>query len=104
AKRNPDKILAIAAFLREATGAEDFSADEIKAYFPKAGEKVPANYNRDFKWVISSGWMAENHQQPDRFYITNTGRRALSEKFPKEFVKPQPSYLKRKKLANANKQ
>lgn len=96
-KRNPDKILAMAAYMMDASGVEDFSPDEVKDCFPKAAEKVPANYGRDFRWVISSGWAAENHQNQGRFYITKTGRKALAEKFPKELAKPQPGYAKRKK-------
>ena len=102
AKRNPDKILAMAAYIMEQSAAEDFSADEIKNCFPKAAEKVPANYGRDFRWVISSGWAAESHQDQGRFYITKTGRKALAEKFPKELAKPQPGYLKRKKKQQNN--
>ena len=97
AKRNPDKILAMGAYITEASGAEGFSAEEVKNCFPKAAEKIPANYNRDFRWVISNGWIAENHQEEGRYYITKTGRQALSERFPKELTKPQPGYKKRKK-------
>lgn len=102
AKRNPDKILAMAAHIMEQSAAEDFSADEIKNCFPKAAEKVPANYGRDFRWVVSSGWVAESHQDQGRFYITKTGRKALAEKFPKELAKPQPGYAKRKKKQQNN--
>ena len=97
ARKNPDKILALASYLSGTAGNEDFSADEIKACFPKAAEKIPANYGRDFRWVISNGWIAESPQDQGRFYITKTGKKAISEKFPKELSKPQPGYLKRKK-------
>ncbi len=102
AKRNPDKILAMAAYLVETTGYEDFSAEEIKDCFPKAAEKIPANFTRDFRWVVSSGWIAENHQAVGRYYVTKTGRKALAEKFPKELTKPQPGYAKRKKKQQNN--
>lgn len=102
AKRNPDKILAMGAYITEATGIEEFSAEEVKNCFPKAAEKIPANYNRDFRWVISNGWIAENHQEEGRYYITKTGKQALSQSFPKELTKPQPGYAKRKKKQQSN--
>jgi hypothetical protein len=100
AKTNPEKILAIAAYLLDQANSDTFGQDEIKNQFPNAREKPPANYSRDFRWVQSNGWISEHHQQPGRFYITKTGQKALTEKFPNELSKPQPGYKKTKKKAN----
>ncbi len=100
AQRNPDKILAIASYILESSSSENFSADEIKNYFPKAAEKIPANYTRDFRWVIANGWIAEHHQNTGYFYITAKGRQALAGKFPKELSKPQPGYIKKRKQSS----
>lgn len=105
AKTNPEKILALASHLVDSNGAETFSSEEVKTMFPRSREPIPGNYSRDFRWVESNGWIAESPQENGRFYITNTGRKAISGNFPKELSKAQPGYLKRKKKAKSiNKQ
>ena len=96
AKRNPDIILGIASHIVNHIGEESFGADDIRKFFSIAGEKMPANFGRDFRWVALNGWIAENHSTPGRYYITKRGQQALNEKFPKELSKPQPGYTRRK--------
>jgi hypothetical protein len=86
-KRNPDKILALAGFLKEAHRKESFQQGEIKSLFRDAGELIPANLNRDFKWVVSNGWIAPDPGKKGNFYITNTGMKVLQGGFPEELVK-----------------
>lgn len=86
AQRNVEKIAAIAQFLKD-SGQERFSSDQIKEQFPRAGEKVPGNYPRDFRWAIQSKWIAEDHQNPKTYYITNTGSGAVKQQFSKDVRK-----------------
>ncbi len=86
-KRNPDKILTLAGFLKEPHNKDSFQQGEIKSLFRDAGELMPANFTRDFKWVVSSGWIAPDPAKKGSFYITNTGMRVLHGGFPDELVK-----------------
>jgi hypothetical protein len=84
AKRNPDKIVAIGEYLTEIEGKSDFGKDDVKAHFRTAGEPLPANYPRDFQWTLQSGWIAEDSNNPGRFYVTRKGKDAISQKFVKD--------------------
>jgi hypothetical protein len=79
-KRNPDKILAIAAYLVDMGGMETFTPDDVKKQFRDAAEPVPANYPRDWGWAVSNRWLAKA-DEPGEFYITMRGRDALAQKF-----------------------
>jgi hypothetical protein len=80
-KRNPDKILAIAAYLVDVRGTETFTPDDVKKEFRSAAEPLPANYPRDWAWAVSNGWLAKADDEPGEFYITQRGREALTQKF-----------------------
>lgn len=54
AKRNPDKIVAIGAFLVDHLGKESFTREEVKAQFQHAGGTPPANFARDFSLAVSN--------------------------------------------------
>lgn len=86
-KRNPDKILTLAGFLKESHNKDSFQQGEIKSLFRDAGELIPANLTRDFKWVVSSGWIAPDPAKKGSFYITNTGLKVLQGGFPDDLVK-----------------
>ena len=63
------------------------NVSEIKSLFRDAGELLPANLTRDFKWVVSSGWIAPDSAKKGSFYITNTGMKVLQGGFPDDLVK-----------------
>ena len=86
-KRNPDKILAIAAYLVDTREKDTFTPDDVKKEFRNASEPVPANYARDWGWAVSNGWIAKADGEPGEFYITLKGRDALSQKFSDEVKK-----------------
>jgi len=98
AKRNPDKITAIAIYLRDHLDRETFSRDDVKGLFRKAGEPVPGNYARDFAVAVSSGWIAEDHNTSGEYYVTNSGEEALAEGF-----QAKPTRTKRKRTKGAAK-
>lgn len=85
--RNPDKILVLAAFLEEERGQDRFTPNEIKKLFVEAGEVVPANFTRDFKWAVSSSWVTSDPAKKDTYYVTTTGKNVVTQGFPKELTK-----------------
>jgi hypothetical protein len=95
-KRNPDKILAIAAYLVDTRGMETFTPDDVKKEFRNAAERVPANYSRDWTWTVSNGWIAKADDEPGEFYITLKGSEALSQKFSADVKKATSSTRRRR--------
>lgn len=81
AKRNPDKIAAMAAYLEIHEGTNAFTRDDIKGRFRLAGEAAPGNYGRDFTWAVTNGWIAEDIKAPGSYYVTQTGHSAVKSKF-----------------------
>jgi hypothetical protein len=89
AKRNPDKIVAIAAFLQKYRGIERFTRNDVANQFQAAGEVPPGNFPRDFNGAIANRFIAE-HQEKGSYYVTRTGFAAIEQKFPEEMRKPLP--------------
>jgi len=85
-KRNPDKILVLAGYVH-AVENRDFNPGEIKRLFREAGESLPGNFGRDFKWVLKNAWIARDPAKRGSFYITNSGLKVLEGGFPDELVK-----------------
>ena len=86
AKRNPDKIVAVAGYLKS-QGTVSFTRDDVKQQFPKAGESIPGNYARDFALAVSTGWIAE-HGNTGSFYITSKGEKAIENGFGDKIRRP----------------
>jgi hypothetical protein len=87
AKRNPDKILAIADYLERVEGLHGFAKDDIKARFRSAGESPPGNFPRDFAWTVSNGWIAEDAHIKGQYYVTRTGQSAIEAGFSGDVTK-----------------
>lgn len=81
ARKNPQKILAIAHYLYAYMGKGTVSVTDIKPQFKLANEPLPANLNRDFHTAAQNGWIAPDHDDYKMFYITQTGLAALENKF-----------------------
>lgn len=86
ARRNPDKIVAIAVYLQR-QGVKTFSRDDIKSRFQEAGEPTPRNFGRDFRWATSVKWIAPAAGTDGEFHLTNSGRKAVTDHFPDELRK-----------------
>lgn len=89
--RNPDKILTLAGHLRDSQGKDSFNSNEIKSLFRDAAEVLPANFSRDFRWVVKNGWIAKDLKKKGNYYITNTGFRVLRGGFSEELLKKSKS-------------
>lgn len=81
ARKNPQKILAIAHYLSTHMGKGMVSVTNIRPQFRLANEPLPANLNRDFQTAAQNGWIAPDHEGYKMFYITQTGLDALENKF-----------------------
>ena len=101
ARRNPDKIITIAEFVRQFEDKELFTREDIRGRFRLAGEAAPANFPRDFTWAVKNGWIAEDAKSPNSFYVTQTGRNAIANRFSSEVKKgtPQPTARRRPRKA-----
>ncbi len=86
-KRNPDKILTFAGYLKECRAQGSFQKHEIAELFRESREPLPANFGRDFQWAIANAWIAPEQSVKDHFFVTNTGIRALGGGFSDDLVK-----------------
>lgn len=66
---------------------DTFSKDDVRKEFRHAGEAVPGNYSRDFRWAVSAGWIAPVLGEPDMFFVTGKGDKAVEAKFSEEIKK-----------------
>jgi len=103
-KRNPDKILALAGYIKDVQKKDHFFSEEIKSLFRQARESLPANFTRDFNWVIASGWIDEDPDKENAYFITTTGIKTLEGGFPEELVeKSRNKSYGKKKFNNSTK-
>jgi hypothetical protein len=86
-KRSPDKITAIGVYLKDHSDLETFGRTELETAFQSAAEPIPANLPRDLAWAVRSGWIAARPGTKGQYYVTNSGRQAVTQKFPKELIR-----------------
>jgi len=86
ARRNPDKITAIVAYLKVYQGRDRVHRKEIRDEFPKAGESVPGNFTRDLGLAVRTRWLATAAR--DEYYITQSGIAATEGGFSGDLVRP----------------
>ncbi len=80
--------LAIFAYYRERVeGNPRFAKEDLRAYFSKAKQPLPANYDRDFKQAVKLGWIYEDGADS---YLTSRGLEAVEVGFGGKGFKPGP--------------
>jgi len=102
AKSNVEKILSFAGYIKDVQVRDIFYPNEIKSLFRDAREILPANFTRDFNDVIGNGWIHKDTENPDGYYITQTGLKALESGFSDPVFK-KTKQQNRKKSAKKNK-
>ncbi|WP_145985647.1 hypothetical protein [Microbacterium phyllosphaerae] len=58
ASKNPEKIVALAAYVMQ-DGGESFKVEDVKAAFRRARETAPGNFPRDLDKAIGAGWVGD---------------------------------------------
>lgn len=84
AKTNSERIATFGAFLRDHQKQQDFTREDIRVSFKNAGEPLPGNLARDFQATLQEGWIAEDHQNSGRYYVTRKGDELISRNFGNE--------------------
>lgn len=102
AKRNPEKIVAIGAYLMHQLNQEAFTRKEVKLQFKNAAEAVPGNYTRDFDWAVSNRWLAPSTGSHKDYYVTKKGIDAIANKFSDEIRKGTKLKQRRAKKKQQN--
>lgn len=87
AKRVPDKITTIGVYLGEHQKQDDFTRDDLVHQFEAAAESVPKNLARDIKWTLKVGWITPRAGKKGAYYVTQSGKTAVAQKFSHEVVK-----------------
>ena len=84
ARRNPERFVAIAYFLKKYRNRLSFDKNDMVDGFEEACQQFPANFSRDFKAVKSTDWIAPKSGRPGTFYLTESGISAVDTKFSSE--------------------
>lgn len=75
------RITLFAYYRDKHEGVPRFGRDDLKAYFAKAKEQPPRNYDRDFVEAVKRGWI---HEDGDDSYVTSKGIEAVESGFAGE--------------------
>jgi len=78
---NQQKIALFAYYREKHESKPRFSRADLEAYFAKAKETPPANYDRDFAETVRKGWI---HEDGDESYVTSKGIEVVESGFPAE--------------------
>lgn len=81
AKTIPQKIAAIANFMKKNEGKATFKQNDLEEAFENAAESVPGNLSRDVKDTVRSGWIAAKRGERGTYYVTGPGSDAVKAKF-----------------------
>jgi hypothetical protein len=84
ATTNPEKITVLADYCASLQNHAPVTRQEVKMHFGKAGERIPRNFNRDWKEAVTLGYICEDPEQKDHFYVTSSGRFAIENQFNQE--------------------
>jgi hypothetical protein len=87
AKTNPEKIVALAAYVLQ-DGGENFTIDTIKPLFRRARETAPQNMTRDMDVAIRSGWIGDGEVKGE-YFLTAKAAKVLDTGF--ESIRPKRS-------------
>src|SRR6266446_2008254 len=78
---HPEKILLLAAWHEARGGSTPWKSADMDAVFMNAKERPPANFPRDIRTAIKSGWI--HTHTPRTYSVTRTGWNKISESVSK---------------------
>jgi hypothetical protein len=98
AKTNPEKIVALGAYVLQ-DGGDTFKTEDVKTQFRRARETAPGNFARDLSTAVQIGWLAED--RTGEYYITNKIQGIFDGdfKFPKSGGSAKPRSASRNRPA-----
>ena len=73
----PEKILLLGAWHEARGGSAPWRSADMDALFSQAKERAPANFPRDIKQAIKSGWI--HAATPRTYTVTGTGWKRIGE-------------------------
>lgn len=91
ATKNPEKITAIAYYLRVYRKQPSFTKPDLPALFDDADEKVPTNLSRDLATTKAKGWITTKVGEPDSYRIAKDGLSAVDSNFAAEAGRKPPA-------------
>jgi hypothetical protein len=80
-KKYPEKLTVIGAYLQQELGRSSFTPDELRTQFRAVNEPAPANLSRDFRAALGNGWMAPEPDDPNQYFVTQSGLDAVESRF-----------------------
>jgi len=95
ARRNPDKIVAVAFFLQEQSGQDKVTRRELQRKLDLAGYRSE-NFGRDLHWACQVRWLKdlggqkrlrEGKKKAQTLRLTEAGKAAVEAKFDKETLR-----------------
>lgn len=102
-KRNPDKLTAIAVFLKRHRAMPTFMRADLTKGFEEAAEPMPGNLARDVKWAVKNGWIAPSSEEPGNYYVTSAGEHAVEGRFPADLLKKTGAERGKKRTSSGKK-
>lgn len=99
AKTYPQKIAALAVYLRDHVGQETFSPQEIKVIFKKMGDE-PKNFTRDLKGAMELQYVICVDPASELYELTDKGAEAVSDNFSGKASKKSVGSSKRAVISN----
>lgn len=75
---NPQRIAVFAYYREKVEGLQRFAKDDLRAYFAKAKQPSPQNFDRDFRQTVTLGWIYEDGADS---YLTSKGLEAVETGF-----------------------
>jgi len=102
-KKYPEKLITIAAYLKDVMGRPSFASDDLRGQFRAVNEPPPANMPRDFNKAVGEGWIAPEPDQAGLFYITRSGSEAVEAGFSADGTRKVGKPRRRRSTAKSNK-
>jgi hypothetical protein len=80
ASTNVEKIAVFLMYFEDVLLRVSVRKEEIKGLFESTKQIMPKNFTRDFDKAVGIGWVSQANEQ-GKYYLTNTGRKAVLNNF-----------------------
>lgn len=97
---NPQRIAVFAHYREKVEGLSRFAKDDLRAYFAKAKQPPPKNFDRDYRQAVRLGWIYDDGADS---YLTSKGLEAVEAGFGGKGLPRGPSASKTSKRSRARK-